>query len=254
MHRILYPAVVALLLLSGCESKNEQPKPATGKVEIQVENVAGSSTLALNTPYTTAAGETFRVTELRYYLSNVQLQRADGSTWAAPDSYYLIDQAQTASQHLELKEVPEGDYTKLLLTIGVDSARNVAGAQTGALDPVHGMFWDWNSGYIFLRLNGTSPQAPGNGGLFYDVAGFRHPYNTIRRVALGLPGGSAATLHVRAEAVPDVHIKANVLKMFDGPNAIRFGQLSSVAGGSGAVKLADNYAAGMFRIDHVHGN
>jgi hypothetical protein len=254
MNRILYPAAAALLLLAACESKKEQPQPATGEVDIHVENVAGGSTLALNTPYTTAAGETFRVTELRYYLSNVKLLRADGSSWAAPDSYYLIDQALTTSQHLELKGIPAGDYYKIQLTIGVDSARNVAGAQTGALDPVHGMFWDWNSGYIFLRLNGSSPQAPGNGGLFMDVAGFRRPYNTLRTVTLNLPGGSAAALHVRAEAAPNVHIKANVLKMFDGPSPIRFGQTSFVAGGADAMKLADNYAAGMFVIDHIHGN
>ncbi|GAB2941981.1 hypothetical protein GCM10027048_03060 [Hymenobacter coalescens] len=255
MPRPYFLLLASLLLLAACESKKEQPQPATltGAVEIHVENVIGSSPLALNTSYPTASGDAFRVAELKYYLSNLKLVRADGSSWDAPNSYYLVDHAQTASQHLTLRDVPVGDYRKLAFTIGVDSARNVAGAQTGALDPVHGMFWDWNSGYVYLRLTGSSPQAPGNGGLFYDVAGFRHPHNTIRTIVLNLPSGTAA-LRVRAEATPKMHIKANVLRMFDGPHPIRFAQLSAVAGGRDAVRLADNYAAGMFRIDHLHGN
>jgi hypothetical protein len=250
-HRLL-TLPLAALLLAACENKKPDPAPTAGKLDLHVENVAGSSSLAFNTPYTTAAGETIRITDLKYYLSNVQLLKADGTSWAAPDSYYLVDQAQTATQHLELKDVPAGDYTQLRLTIGVDSVRNTAGAQTGALDPLHGMYWDWNQGYIFLRLQGSSPAAPGNGGVFYDVAGFRRPYNTIRTVTLPMPGG--APLHIRADATPNMHVKANVLKMFDGPSRISFRQVSNVAGGAEAVQLANNYAAGMFSIDHIHGN
>ncbi|WP_316930094.1 MbnP family protein, partial [Hymenobacter sp. IS2118] len=48
-----------------------------------------------------------------------------------------------ASQLLALKDIPVGDYQSVSFTVGVDSARNVAGAQTGALDPNNGMFWTW---------------------------------------------------------------------------------------------------------------
>ncbi|OON67551.1 MbnP family protein [Hymenobacter sp. CRA2] len=255
MNRTTYPLLLAgLLALAACESKKEQPEPQLGTVELHVENVAGSSPLALNTPYTTAAGDAFRVSTLTYYLSNIRLLRADGTSWDAPDSYYLIDQADPTSGKFTLSEVPLGDYAKVMMTIGVDSVRNTRGVQTGALDPMHGMFWDWNQGYVFFRLNGSSPQAPGNGGLFYDVAGFRHPYNTIRTVTLTLPNGTAA-LHVRGgDEAPEMHIKADVLKAFDGPRPVRFASLNSAAGGAPAMQLADNYAAGMFRIDHVHGN
>lgn len=255
LSRLFPAALLVLLAAAGCENQQQDPTPveSTGELEIYVEHVAGTSPLAVSTPYTTAAGETFRVGQLKYYLSNLKLLRADGSSWAAPDSYYLVDHAQPASQRLHLRGVPAGEYARLMVTIGVDSARNTVGAQTGPLDPVHGMYWDWNSGYVFLRLNGSSPQAPGNGGLFYDVAGFRRPHNTIRTITLPMPA-SAGALRVRAGATPELHLKANVLKLFEGPHPIRFGQMSSVAGGPDAVKLADNCAAGMFRIDHLHGN
>lgn len=250
MKSLLYPALAGLLALAGCQNKHVAP--ADGELEIHVENVVGSSPLVYRTSYTTAAGDQFTVSELRYYLSNVQLLRADGSVWAEPESYYLIDQAQTDSQHLHIEGVPAGDYTALRITLGVDAARNTAGAQTGALDPAHQMIWDWTTGYIFLRLNGTSPQAPG-GGLYFDVAGFQAPYNNIRTLTLPLPAGTAA-LHIKPEATPNMHLKANVLKLFDGPQPVRFAQLSTAAGGAQSGQLADNLAAGMFRIDHIHGN
>lgn len=257
MNRLLYPTLAGLLALAACEYQHEEqpvPSPTAGDVDVHVENVAGSSPLALNTPYTTASGDAFKVSTLTYYLSNLRLLRADGTSWNAPDSYYLIDQATAGSGNISLHDVPVGDYTRLMLTIGVDSARNTRGAQTGALDPLHGMFWDWNSGYVFFRLNGSSPQAPGNGGLFYDVAGFHRPHNTIRTVTLSLPAGTEA-LHVRGgDRSPEMHIKADVLKVFDGPRPVRFASLSSAAGGAPAMQLADNYAAGMLRIDHIHGN
>ncbi|MCC3157144.1 hypothetical protein LJ737_07830 [Hymenobacter sp. 15J16-1T3B] len=253
MKSILYPALAGLLLLAACENKHVTPQQETGELEMHVENVVGSSTLAYNTAYTTAAGDDFKVTEFRYYLTNVQLVRADGSVWAEPESYYLIDQAQADSQHLTIKDVPAGDYTALRITIGVDAPRNTAGAQTGALDPAHQMIWNWTTGYIFLRLNGSSSKAPGNGGLFFDIAGFEDPYNNIRTLTLPLPAGTTA-LHIKEGASPEMHLKANVLKLFDGPQPVRFAQMSSASGDAPSAQLADNLAAGMFRIDHIHGN
>jgi hypothetical protein len=57
--------------------------------------------------------------------------------------------------------VPAGTYTGMYLTMGVDSARNVSGAQEGALDPANGMFWSWTSGYIMIKAEGLSPQGAG---------------------------------------------------------------------------------------------
>ena len=55
---------------------------------------------------------------------------------------------------LELADIPNGEYTKVNYTIGVDAARNTEGAQDGALDLVNGMFWSWNTGYIFMKMEG----------------------------------------------------------------------------------------------------
>ncbi|MFC7670545.1 MbnP family protein [Hymenobacter humi] len=145
--------------LTSCESKQDGPAPAgAGPVDIEFENVVGSAPLQLNnsTPYTTPAGDQFTVATLRYYISNIKLKKADGTEYVQPESYYLIDQERLASQRFTIANVPAGTYTGLTFTLGVDAARNVAGAQTGALAPSD-MFWDWTSGYIFTKLEGRSP-------------------------------------------------------------------------------------------------
>lgn len=243
---------LAALSLAGCKKDNTTPDSQTGEVDLEFEHTVGSVPLVLNTgTYATPAGDQFTVSKFKYYISNIKLTRTDGTQYVQPESYYLVDGSASASQHLALKDVPVGDYKGLTFTIGVDSARNVAGAQTGALDPSNSMFWSWNSGYIFAKLEGTSPQStdPANA-LTFHIGGFKSPNNTIRTVSPAFPN----TLLVRADHSPEIHYQVDVLKMFTGPNTIRFGTLSTSMGGATSVLVANNYAQGMFTVEHIHAN
>ena len=133
---------LAALTLAGCKKDDETPANQVGTVSLAFEQAVGTAPLVLSTQtYTTPAGDQFKITTFKQYISNIKLTKTDGSTYAVPESYYLMDAAVPASQELALKDIPVGDYKSLTFTVGVDSARNVAGAQTGALDPNNGMFW-----------------------------------------------------------------------------------------------------------------
>ncbi|SNR83932.1 hypothetical protein SAMN06269173_108125 [Hymenobacter mucosus] len=236
--------------LTSCKEDSDM-QPKVGTLDVAIDHVVGTATLALNTgSYATPAGDQFTVSTFKYYLSNFTLKKADGTTHLVPESYYLVDEAVPASKTFTLSGIPAGDYTSLSFTIGVDSARNVAGAQTGALDPQKNMFWSWNTGYIFTKLEGTSPQAP-NTALVFHIGGFKAPHNTIRTISPSLKG---ATIQVQGTQTPTLHLKADVLKMFTGPTTVRFTQLYNTMGGANSVVVADNQAAGMFVVDYVHAN
>ena len=253
-----YAFALAALTLTGCKKDGDSPANQAGTVSLAFEQTVGTAPLALSTQtYTTPAGDQFRVTTFKQYISNIRLTKTDGSTYAVPDSYFLVDAAVPASQELALKDIPVGDYKSLTFIVGVDSARNVAGAQTGALDPNNNMFWTWNSGYIFTKLEGTSPQAPHaagatEGGLVFHIGGFQRPNNTIRTVTLPFPTGT--NLLVRTDHAPEVHLSVDVMKMFTGPTTVRFATLSNTTGGPNSVLVANNYAAGMFAVEHIHAN
>ena len=245
-----------MLALAGCK-KDEVAAPST--VSLEFEQTVGDDPLVLDTKtYTTPAGDQFKVNIFRQYISNIVFTKTDGSTYAVPESYYLLDAYISDSQHLTLNGVPEGDYKGITFTIGVDSTRNVSGAQKGALDPSNNMFWAWDTGYIYTKLEGTSPQArhaagATEGGLVFHIGGFKKPNNAIRTVSPAFPSGT--TLLVRAGHNPEIHLNVDLLKMFSGPNTIRFSALSDImSAGPNAVLVANNYAAGMFSVEHIHAN
>lgn len=238
-------------VVAGCSGT---AAPAGGPVRVEISHVLGAAPLQFEaaTAHRTAAGEDFTVSKLRYYLSNVRLRRDDGQWFAAPgkpessEGYHLIDAAVPASQQFELAQVPPGRYTGIEFLLGIDAARNHAGAQTGTLDPARGLFWSWKTGYIFFAFEGQSPQSrDGAKALTYHVGG---EASAARTVFLPLAPKPA---RVEPRLLPTIHLKADVGRLFDAPQAIRFAELASAMDAKSNAPIADN-AATLFVVDHLH--
>ncbi len=253
--------LISVSFLSCKDDKEEMvptPQPDTtfvpGTVTLYITNVAG----AVNVDetggafYTNSSGESFNVTRLKYYISKVQFYKVDALIYEMPESYFLVDESNQASTKLEIPNVPAGDYTSVRFTIGVDSARNVSGAQTGALDPANGMFWTWSSGYIFFKLEGTSPASTQAGNSYiYHIGGYHSTNNANREVEVDFAGDS---LIVNGAREAEIHVIADILKVFSTPNTISIATLNTQMGSGGnALLIADNYKQ-MFSFDHLHNN
>lgn len=242
-----------IILLSSCKKNTDEVAADTKSTfSIEFENQVNGSPLVLNTTtYKNAKGEDFKINVFKYYVSNIKLSKVDGTTYLIPESYFLIDASKTESTNITLKDVPTGDYTKIEYTIGVDYARNFAGAQTGALDPTNGMFWTWNSGYIFVKLEGTSPQSTATGNtITFHIGGVIDPNNTIRTFTTEI--NAANPLRVRTDGKPNMHFKVNAAALFTGKTDVSFATLNMTMGGANSVIVANNYANGLFRLDHIH--
>jgi hypothetical protein len=216
-------------------------------LEINFVNHVGFKRLELDSvTYKNPLEQTFTVTNFKYYISNVKLIGVDDKVYEDKDSYYLIDEATLFSGSIKLHGVGHGWYKKIAFTIGVDSLHNCSGAQEGALDPAKGMFWAWNTGYIFMKLEGKSPSSKSPGRMFeYHIGGYREPSNCIRNVELDLnsPPG-------KNDKVSRVSIKADILKILSAKYKVDFSSLSSVTDFHNAVTIADNYKD-MFTIMSV---
>lgn len=213
-------------------------KPAN-TITIQFRHKAGDRELQLlNETYTNPFGEPIAITRFKYYISHISITGAGQKEKELSSETFLIDEVVPASKTLTFTTDITTPQT-LSFIIGVDSALNVSGVQTGALDPLNGMFWTWNSGYIFAKLEGKSDssKAPAHS-MQYDVGGFRSNNNAARKVQLTLPQGSTKYM-----------IDADLLKWFSGKHTIKLAQ-SPLCHQPGvlAMKLADNYA-NMFSIE-----
>lgn len=234
-----------LALFSSCK-KEQGTLPTetekTGKVMLDFKNFAGSEVLEIQNgsyTYRNTNGDSFRVSAYKYYLSNIRLIKSDGTEFQVPESYYLIDQSNTASFSRTLSDIPTGNYTTLKVLLGVDSTHNVSGAQAGDLDPLYGMFWTWSTGYIMAKVEGSFKQQSGSpAGMSFHLGGFTGKYSVLREVTLTLP----EVLTVAEASQPTIHFKSDILKWFDSPHTINFQSLNQVGStGDDAVKIADNY-------------
>ncbi|MBC7486822.1 MAG: hypothetical protein H7282_08725 [Cytophagaceae bacterium] len=255
---ILITLLTTTTFFSACKKANDEPAPETGTVHVEFDNQFEQDALdpeqytplVFNTKtYQNAAGEDYTITKFKYYISNVVLKKADGSTYAVPESYYLIDASSSTDQLLTLSHVPAGNYTGMSYIIGVDSARNVSGAQTGALAETNGMFWTWNTGYIFMMFEGTSPQSTATDHVLqYHVGGFRNSTNTNALKTVNLSFGSS-TLRVTKVGIPQVHIMVEASKVAKNRS---FAITPTVQmAGAKAIEIADDYV-NMFSFDHIH--
>ena len=246
------------LTLSNCKKDTKSPEPedltplpAAGNLSIEFEAMVGANDLVLSTQtYTNAAGNTFNVTMYRYYISNIKLTKSDNTVWTQPESYYLIDHSVPLSTTISIPNVPFGNYKGIEFMIGVDSTRNVSGAQTGALDPANGMFWSWSTGYIMSKIEGTSPQSTASGNnLVFHIGGFSGANKVLKTVSPSFNGDSAI---VSSSVTPKIHMANDLLQWFEAPTAIDFSTVNTIhMSGTEAKSIADNYAD-MFSVEHIH--
>lgn len=262
----LYQIMMLLCLsvaVSNCKKDTKAPEPEptpppvtapstpSGSLQIEFDGMVGDSDLVFSTAtYTNQAGNTFNITLCKYYISNIKLIKNDNSVWAEPNSYHLVDHDDALSTIVEMANVPYGDYKAIEFMIGVDSTRNVSGAQTGALDPAKGMFWSWNSGYIMAKMEGTSPQSPVTANkLTIHVGGFSGANSVLKTVSPSFNGNVA---QVTSAITPKIHLKCDIMEWFQSPNVINFATLNTVhMPGADAKKIGDNYAD-MFTVEHIH--
>ncbi len=125
------------------------------------------------------------ISKLKFYLSNIGLSSSDKGDWIEKDSYHLLDFDEPKGMTIML-QIPENlAANSLNFNLGVDSLTNVSGAMSGDLDPMHGMYWAWQSGYINFKIEGKSDKCPGRKNKFqFHLGGFLAPFNAMQKVSL----------------------------------------------------------------------
>lgn len=219
-------------------------KSKSNTFEINFSHYVGNEILKLDSViYKNALNQAFILTKFKYYIANIALSRKAGKT-IIYNNYYLIDEEKPSSKNIVLENLPNGEYDSIHFTIGVDSIANCKGAQSGALDPINGMFWTWNTGYIFMKLEGTSElsTAP-NALLEYHIGGYKKPHNCIRITSLPF----LKPLIISNNSKNYIEIKTDILEILKTPVSIDFTTLSTVTDFNNSAKIADNYSD-MFSI------
>jgi hypothetical protein len=177
--------------------------------------------------------DSVKFSQLRFYIS--QLTICEGNFESLLSDYELIDLSRGTSFGTPKQYSSMNDITAVEFNLGIDSLTNSNGVGSGVLDPSMGMYWAWHSGYINLKLEGTSPSCTRNRGKFqFHLGGYSAPYNALRKVRLPV------------EKVDDViRIKVDLKSFIDAANLKE--QSVVMSPGADAMKLSD-HAVNMFSI------
>ncbi|UII25701.1 hypothetical protein LVD15_20695 [Fulvivirga maritima] len=261
IFKYIYISVLCSSMLMACGDDDNEATPEGGQAILEFDNRVGMANLNLDTedyPYTNALGQDFNVNMLKYYISNIKFSREDGTEYTFPlsedgsEGYYLVDEEDQSTMFLHLNGIPEGDYTGVTFTVGVDADRILEGAQTGALDVTNDMFWNWNAGYIFMKFEGHSPvSTEDNQVLEYHVGGYKADSeqptlaDNVKQISLN------GDFTISENKEPQIHVVVDILKFFDSPNTIDFSVNASRHSPAASIDVAENYVDA-FVLDHIH--
>jgi hypothetical protein len=113
------------------------------------------------------------ISKMKFYISQVSLVSDDSSILI--NKSFLIDAEESNSLFLEIPEAFK--IKQVLFLLGTDSLTNVSGAMDGDLDPLKGMYWTWQSGFINVKIEGAHIKGDGESDQFHiHLGGYRSPY------------------------------------------------------------------------------
>ena len=145
-----------------------------GKLHAQVD----SSSLLLSITLDSSLHQHYHIDEFRFYISEICLYRGQKIVYKDKNSGYLIDLSKEDVIDLPL-QISTLDADSLSIRFGLDSVKQISGVFEGDLDPIHGMYWTWNTGYIHYKLEVT-PLAKNDRTARFELhlGGYSYPFYT----------------------------------------------------------------------------
>lgn len=221
-----------VLLFLFCFSVYSQSKNDSLAVNFHLE--FNKLPLEVNKKFVSSNNDTLTIETFRCYISNIRVHYKDKSIFTQKDSYHLLDLDNPNSFRIPITYKNDKLISKITFNIGIDSFTNTAGAMAGDLDPVRGMYWAWQSGYINMKIEGKSSSCKTRKNEFqFHIGGYLQPYFAMRKVELNVNSNDT------------INIAIDLKDFFSN---IKLSQINSVMiPGSEAMELA-NYSTKMFYV------
>jgi len=192
---------ILLLLLLVFNNAYTQTKK---NIKLTIQPFFGDLKFKLNQNYYSSAdNDSIRVETLKFYISEIEFINDNEHSWKEKNSYHLIDFENNESQTILLNVAKNTHTTQLKFNIGIDSITSNSGALSGDLDPVNGMYWAWQSGYVNFKMEGTSPICETRKHQFqFHLGGYKQPFYAMQRITLPISYLDDNTLQIDFNLAP----------------------------------------------------
>jgi hypothetical protein len=145
----------------------------------------GNEKLELNSVLKIGETDSIKIESLRFYVSNIRYFNQSKLVWKEDNSYHLIDFSNEGTLKLSTNIPDNLIFTQLVFNLGIDSVTNTSGVMGKDLDPIKGMYWTWQSGYINFKLEGTSNLCKTRNNEFqFHLGGYQNSDNCLNLIKL----------------------------------------------------------------------
>ncbi len=182
--------------------------------------------LESNKKYVSATKDTLTIETFRCYISNIQIQYTDNAVFIQKDSHHLLNSDNPNSFQIPITKKSNELISKITFDIGIDSLTNTAGAMAGDLDPINGMYWAWQSGYINMKIEGKSPSCKTRKNEFqFHIGGYMQPYYAMQEIEMPIsksqiPNQIDVAIDL-GKFFSEIHLKETNSVMFPGKEAMK---------------------------------
>lgn len=153
-----------------------------GQLVIDVNLTVGKQVVELNQTLQ-LNDHSFQLEQVRFYLSKFEFYRDNQLVERDSVTAYLIDLEMDSTRKLIFPQINALQVNEIRFLFGIDSVTNVSGAMPGALDPMHGMYWSWQSGYINCKLEGAF-LTPKQEAFQLHLGGYAAPFSGVQQLEL----------------------------------------------------------------------
>ena len=174
LNKFFFISFMGVMLLSCGKNDNSEDESKAGSLVFSFKHLVNGNDLELDAmKYTNTAGNKYEVTEIQWFISDITLNKADGSKLLLDKEKFAhyIDTNIRESGMWEVKDpIPPGDYDSISITFGIKGEKNKPLMYTDP--PESDMLWPINlggdqGGYHYMKLNG----------FWIDKIGQRNPFN-----------------------------------------------------------------------------
>jgi hypothetical protein len=203
-----------LLIPAACKKKPapEPPPAATPQLKVEIQPVFGTEVLELDSTYTTQDGWDVQFNDIKFYLTDW----ASGTTELADVARF--DYRTNGTTAFQVNGTA-ADFSSLTGNIGVSPSINHADPSafpsTSPLNIMNadGMHWAWNTGYIFIIIEGRADTIPDGMPLFDHFLS----YHIGSDEYLGTVNFPAVTWTATTPTLSTAHFRLDLKTMIDHP-------------------------------------
>ena len=142
--------------------------------------------LELQHVYLNQNNDSISFSTLKIYFSDFRFKDKISGRITSIDTLIFYDLSDS-STHSFFNDLNLPNYESVAFTLGLDSSKNVSGELENAYDPLLGMYWAWNTGYINLKIMGESSAVPTNSHEFeFHLGGYRSPFASAQTIQIDL--------------------------------------------------------------------